>query len=66
MRKLVLTLVACLMTASYANADLVGYWPLNDGAGSVAANMVEGGAADLLRRCLVDILLLLCRAQRIS
>ncbi len=45
MRKLVLTFVACLMTASYANADLVGYWPLNDGAGSVAANMVEGGAA---------------------
>ena len=29
-------------------------------------SVVEGGAADLLRRCLVDILLLLCRAQRIN
>ena len=46
MRKLVLTLVACLMTASYANADLVGYWPLNDGAGSVADARALDAASD--------------------
>ncbi|MCP4194151.1 MAG: LamG domain-containing protein, partial [Planctomycetaceae bacterium] len=39
-----LSLLLTLGLTLQSSADLVGHWPLNDGAGAVANNLVDGGA----------------------
>lgn len=40
--------LAVIGATSIAHADLYGHWPLNDGEGDEAVNLVEGGATGLI------------------